>query len=66
MLLLNVFKGQLNNKVLAKFKQINCTCSFILSSTTRFIQVCDVSINKVLKKRILDLVNLYYNAYKQQ
>jgi hypothetical protein len=66
MLLLNVFKGQLNNNVLAEFKQINCTCSFILSSTTRFIQVCDVSINKVLKKQISDLADLYYDAHEQQ
>jgi len=56
----------LNNKVLAEFKQVNCTCSFILGSTTGFIQVCDVGINKVLKKRISDLADLYYNAYKQQ
>lgn len=47
MLLLDVFKGQLNNEVLAEFKQINCTCSFIPSGTTRFIQVCNVGINKV-------------------
>jgi len=37
LLTLNVFKGQLNNKVLAEFKRINCTCSFIPSSTTGFI-----------------------------
>jgi len=37
MLLLDVFKGQFNNKVLAAFKGINCTCSFILSGTTSFI-----------------------------
>ena len=66
MLTLDVFKGQLNDEVLAAFKRINCTCSFILGSTTRFIQVCDVSINKVLRKRISDLANLHYNAHKQQ
>jgi hypothetical protein len=66
MLLLNVFKGQLNNKVLTEFKQINCTYSFILGGTTRFIQVCDVGINKVLKKRISDLADPHYDTHKQQ
>jgi hypothetical protein len=49
MLTLNVFKGQLNDDVLAKFKWINYTCSFTLGGTTSFIQVCDVAINKPLK-----------------
>jgi hypothetical protein len=67
MLTLDVFKGQLNDDVLAEFKRINCTCSFIPSGTTGFIQVCHVSINKVLKKkRIFDLADFHYNAHKQQ
>jgi len=66
MLSLDVFKGQLNNKVLAEFKRINCTCSFIPGGTTGFIQVCDVGINKVLKKRISDLADLHYDAHEQQ
>jgi hypothetical protein len=66
LLTLDVFKGQLNDNVLAKFKKLNCTCSFIPGSTTGFIQVCDVGINKVLKKRISDLADLYYNTHKQQ
>jgi hypothetical protein len=49
MLTLDVFKGQLNDDVLAKFKQINYTCSFIPSGTTSFVQVYDVAINKPLK-----------------
>jgi hypothetical protein len=49
MLTLDVFKGQLNNEVLAEFKRMNCTCSFIPGGTTGFIQVCDVAINKPLK-----------------
>jgi hypothetical protein len=53
MLSLDVFKGQLNNKVLAEFKRINCTCSFILGGTTGFIQVYDVAINKPLKDQIV-------------
>jgi hypothetical protein len=44
-----VFKGQLNDEVLAEFKQMNCTCSFIPSRTTGLIQVCNVAINKPLK-----------------
>jgi hypothetical protein len=66
MLSLNVFKGQLNNKVLAEFKRINCTYSFILGGTTSFIQVCNVAINKPLKDRIAELVEIHYDAYKEQ
>ena len=66
MLLLDVFKGQLNNKVLAKFKHINYTCSFILGGTTGFIQVCDVAINKPLKDQIAELAKIYYNTYEEQ
>ena len=58
MLSLDVYKGQLNNKVLAKFKQINCTCSFI--------QVYNVAINKLLKDRIAELAEIYYDTYKEQ
>jgi len=66
MLSLNVFKGQLNNKVLAEFKRINCTCSFILGGTTGFIQVCDVAINKPLKDRIAELAEIHYDAHEEQ
>jgi hypothetical protein len=64
MLTLDVFKGQLNDKVLAEFKRINCTCSFIPSRTTDFIQVCDVAINKLLKDQISELAEIHYNNYK--
>jgi hypothetical protein len=66
MLSLDVFKGQLNNKILAKFKRINCTCSFILGGTTGFIQVCDVAINKPLKDRIAELAEIHYDAHEEQ
>jgi hypothetical protein len=61
MLSLDVFKGQLNDKVLTAFKQINCTCSFIPGGTTGFIQVCDVAINKPLKERIAEQAELHYD-----
>jgi hypothetical protein len=61
-----VYKGQLNNTVLAKFKQINCICSFILGRTTGFIQVCVVTINKPLKDCIAELAEIYYNTYKDK
>jgi hypothetical protein len=64
MLTLDVFKGQLNAKVLAKFKCINCTCSFIPGGTTGFIQVYDVAINKPLKDRISELAEIHYNNHK--
>jgi hypothetical protein len=54
LLSLDVFKGQLNDEVIAAFKRINCTCSFIPSGTTGCIQVCDVAINKPLKDRIAE------------
>jgi hypothetical protein len=66
MLTLDVFKGQLNAKVLAKFKRMNCTCSFIPSRTTGFIQVCDVAINKPLKDRISELAKIHYNNHEDQ
>jgi hypothetical protein len=66
MLSLDVFKGQLNNKVLAEFKRINCTCSFIPGGTTGFIQVCDVAINKPLKDRIAELAEIHYDTYEEQ
>jgi hypothetical protein len=59
MLTLDVFKGQLNDDVLVKFKQMNCTCSFIPSGTIGFIQASDVAINKPLKDQILELVEIY-------
>jgi hypothetical protein len=49
LLTLDVLKEQLNGEVLAAFKGINCTCSFILGGTIGYIQACDVGINKVLK-----------------
>jgi len=58
MLLLDMFKGQLNNKILAKFKRINCIYSFI--------QVYDVAINKPLKDWITELAEIYYDTYKEQ
>jgi hypothetical protein len=46
--------------------RINYACSFILSKTTGFIQVCDVAINKLLKDWIAELAKIYYNAYEEQ
>jgi hypothetical protein len=66
MLSLDVFKGQFNDKVLAAFKGINCTCSFIPGGTTGFIQACDVGINKVLKNWITEQAELHYNANEEQ
>jgi hypothetical protein len=65
MLSLDVFKGQFNDEVLAAFKGINCTCSFILGGTTGFIQACDVGINKVLKNWITEQAELHYDANEE-
>jgi hypothetical protein len=61
-----VFKGQLNDEVIAAFKQINCTCSFIPSGTTGYIQVCDIAINKPLKDRIAKQAELHYNQHEEK
>jgi hypothetical protein len=66
MLSLDVYKGQLNNIVLAEFKRINCTCSFILGGTTGFVQVCDVAINKPLKDCIAKLAEIHYDAHEEE
>jgi hypothetical protein len=66
MLSLDIYKGQLNNIVLADFKQINCIYSFILGRTTGFVQVCDIAINKLLKDCITKLAEIYYNAYEKE
>jgi len=66
MLSLDVYKRQLNNRVLAEFKQINCTYSFIPSRTTSFIQVYDVAINKPLKDRIAELAEIHYDTHEEQ
>jgi len=52
--------------VLARFKQINYTYNFILSKTTGFIQVYNVTINRLLKDYISKLAKIYYNNYKEQ
>jgi hypothetical protein len=65
-LTLDVFKGQLNNKVLAEFKRMNCTCSFIPGGTTGFIQVCDFAINNLLKDQISELAEIHYDNHKDQ
>jgi hypothetical protein len=66
MLLLDVFKGQLNDNVLAEFKRINCTCSFILGGTTSFIQVCNVAINKPLKDWIAKLAKIHCDNHEEE
>jgi hypothetical protein len=53
-----------NDKVLAEFKRINCTRSFIPGGTG-FIQVCDVAINKPLKNWIVELAEIHYDAYEE-
>jgi hypothetical protein len=63
---LDVFKGQLNDEVLAAFKGINYTCSFIPSGITGFIQACDVGINKVLKNRVLEQAELHYDNHEEE
>src|SRR5271154_1065038 len=66
LLSLNVFKGQLNDKVIAAFKQINCTCSFIPSSTIGYIQVCNIAINKPLKEQIVEQAEIHYNQNEEK
>jgi hypothetical protein len=56
---LDVFSGQKTKEVIHSFKALKCITSFIPSSTTGFVQVCDTVINRSLKARIEELADQY-------
>ena len=66
MLSLDVFSGQKTKEVIASFKALKCTTSFIPGSTTSFIQVCDTVINKSLKARIEELADQYIDENERE
>ena len=61
---LGVFSGQKTKEVIYSFKALKCTTSFIPSSTTGFVQVCDTVINRSLKARIEDLADQYIDKHE--
>jgi hypothetical protein len=66
LLSLDVFSGQKTKEVITSFKALKYTTSFIPSSTTGFIQVCDTAINKSLKARIKELADQYINKNERE
>jgi hypothetical protein len=64
LLSLDVFTSQKTKEVIASFKALNCTTSFIPGSTTSFIQVCDIVVNRSLKAHIKDLAKQYIDEHK--
>jgi hypothetical protein len=66
LLSLDVFSGQKTKEVIASFKALKCTTSFIPGGTTGFIQVCDTVVNKSLKARIEDLADQYIDKNERE
>jgi hypothetical protein len=52
--------------VIAGFKALKCTTSFIPGGTTGFVQVCDTVVNKSLKARIEDLTDQYIDKNERE
>jgi hypothetical protein len=63
---LDVFAGQKTKEVIAGFKALNCTTSFIPGGTTGFVQVCDTVINRSLKARIEELADQYIDKNERE
>ena len=63
---LDVFSGQKTKQVIAGFKALKCTTSFIPGGTTGHIQVCDTVINKSLKDRIEVLADQYIDEHEKE
>jgi hypothetical protein len=66
LLFLDVFSGQKTKEVIASFKALKCTTSFIPGGTTGFIQVCDTVVNKSLKARIEELADQYIDENERE
>ena len=66
LLSLDVFAGQKTKEVIAGFKALNCTTSFIPGGTTGFIQVCDTVINRSLKAQIEELADQYIDKNERE
>ena len=66
LLSLDVFSGQKIKEVIASFKSLKFTTSFIPGGTTDFIQVCDTVINKSLKARIEELADQYIDENERE
>jgi hypothetical protein len=62
---LDVFSSQKTKEVIYSFKALRCTTSFIPGSTTGFVQVCDIVINRSLKARIEKLADQYIDEHER-
>ena len=52
--------------MIAGFKALKCTTSFIPGSTTGFVQVCDTVVNRSLKARIEELADQYIDENERE
>ena len=66
LLSLDVFAGQKTKEVIASFKALKCTTSFIPGGTTGFVQVCDTVVNRSLKARIEELADQYIDKNERE
>lgn len=63
---LDIFAGQKTQAVIARFKSIGCTTSFIPGGTTGFVQVCDTVANRSLKAWIEELADQYIDEHERE
>jgi hypothetical protein len=63
---LDVFAGQKTNEVIAGFKALKRTTSFIPGGTTGFVQVCDTVVNRSLPAPIEELADQYIDENERE
>jgi hypothetical protein len=66
LLSLDIFAGQKTKEVITSFKALKCTTLFIPGSTTGFVQVCNIVVNRSLKARIKDLADQYIDQNERE
>jgi hypothetical protein len=63
LLSLDAFVPQMTKGVIAEFKKLNCTTSYIPGGCTGFVQVLDVSLNKPLKQLVTQAAEDHTDKY---
>jgi hypothetical protein len=63
LLSLDAFAPQMTKGVMAEFKKLNCTTSYIPGGCTGFVQVLDVSLNKPLKQLVAQSAEDHADKY---
>jgi hypothetical protein len=66
LLTLNAFAPQMTKSVIAEFKKLNCTTSYIPGGCTGFVQVLDISLNKTLKAFVAQAAEDYADKYARE